>query len=127
MCATCLVSKTAFCKTFEGSALLSKCESKIDEEHTLLLSCQEGSQCRAQSHPALERAAEILRGPRELLSKHNTAASDTTPSDQGKAVNTAGNTPQQVKENCAEDLGLEGDDQRDHDTCVFQLKALQSV
>ncbi len=50
-----------------------------------------------------------------------------TPSDQGKEVNTAGYTPQQVKENCAEDLGLKGDDQRDHDTCAFHLKALQNV
>jgi len=65
VCAPRLVSKTAFCITFEGFALLSKGESKIDEEHTLSSSCQEGSQTEPQSHPAPERPDEILGWPRE--------------------------------------------------------------
>lgn len=63
-CAICLVSKRAFCKTFEGSALLSK--SKIDEkQHHPFFPVRRAVTTEPQSHPALERDDEILREPRE--------------------------------------------------------------
>lgn len=65
MCSTLLVSKTPFCKTFEGSTLLSKSESKIDEEHTLFFLHTRAVTAKPRSHPALERVDEILRGPGE--------------------------------------------------------------
>lgn len=104
----CPVSIWAFCKTFGVSALLSWFKSKMDEEHTGLSSCQEASPCWATVTPSpragwwnIKRDETLTRC--QLLFRHNTAVSCMT--DQCAQLDIPiGN----IKDNCEQDLGLEG-------------------
>lgn len=108
LCATCLVNKTAFYKTFEGSTLLS-----VSQRLMRITPFLSPVTAKAHTCPPLEWANEILKGPGEreddllrLLFRQKTAVSNMMPSDQRLGHEHSWVPLSSIRGNCEEGLGL---------------------